>query len=244
MSANDKQRTLLIVDDDARLAQSLAEAFADEGFLSILAESRSTALEAVNNADVSLVILDRMLGREDGFDVIREIRLTDPILPIIMLTGRSGESDRVSGLELGADDYVVKPFSLPELIARVKAHLRKQNHIALQSPEQNLVLEFANITLDTASRQVQLRGVPVELSRQEFDLLLCFAENPNRALSREQLIARVWSDFTPFLARAVDSSVKRLREKLESEPTKEGLIGTVRGIGYRLNATVQRRSAN
>lgn len=240
----EKQRTLLIVEDDTRLAQSLADSFADEGFAAVLANSRESAIEALKANEISLVMLDRMLGREDGFDIIREIRQTDPILPIIMLTGRTGETDRVSGLELGADDYVVKPFSLPELIARVRAQLRKQVHIALQAPEENSVLEFANITLDTASRVVLLRGVPVDLSRQEFDLLLCFAENPNRALSRDQLIARVWNDFTPFLARAVDSSVKRLREKLESEPTKEGLIGTVRGVGYRLNATVQRRSAS
>ena len=183
-----------------------------------------------------------MLGREDGFDIIRQIRLSDPILPIIMLTGRSAESDRVSGLDLGADDYVVKPFSLPELLARVKAQLRKHHLIALQAPAANTVLEFGNISLDTVSRVVQLNGKPVDLTRQDFDLLLCFAENPNRALTRDQLISRVWTDFTPFEARAVDSSVKRLREKLDSEPSKEGLIGTVRGVGYRLNATVTRRS--
>jgi len=120
----EKQRTLLIVEDDTRLAQSLADSFADEGFAAVLANSRESAIEALKANEISLVMLDRMLGREDGFDIIREIRQTDPILPIIMLTGRTGETDRVSGLELGADDYIIKPFELHTLLAMAKQWIK------------------------------------------------------------------------------------------------------------------------
>ena len=238
----ERPRKLLIVEDDVRLAKNLADAFRDEGFDSAHVSSWESTSKALDAGDISLVILDRMLGKEDGFDIIRRIRQSDPILPIIMLTGRASETDRVSGLELGADDYVLKPFSLPELIARVRAHLRKQAHIPVQPPSKDIILEFDQVAIDTGSRKVMLKGKEIELTRQEFDLLVFFAENPNRALSRDQLLNSVWSDFAPYDVRAVDSSVKRLREKLESEPTKEGLIGTVRGVGYRLNANVNRRS--
>ncbi|HEX3773783.1 MAG TPA: response regulator transcription factor [Polyangiaceae bacterium] len=217
---------ILVVEDEPAIAESVAYALGRDGFSVTLAP---TASEATTRADgVDLIVLDLMLPDGSGFDLIgkwRKIKKT----PIIVLSSRDGESDRVAALEAGADDYVTKPFSPREVVARVRAVLRR-SQIELAA---SASAAFP-ISLDGATRRAALHGSNLELTRVEFDLLACLLENPGRVYSRADLIDRVWGDGFAITDRTIDSHVKALRKKVAEAGAEPGLIETVRGVGYRV----------
>lgn len=221
--------TLLLVEDDQTLAETLRYNLDREGYTVLLATDGVTALEYARRDQPDLVLLDIMLPRLDGFSVCRILRKESDV-PIIMLTARHDEVDRIAGLELGADDYIGKPFSLGELLARVRAILRRTDRRPASDRE---VLDAGTLKIDTGSRRVWRGGGELTLSQKEFDLLTCLVRNRGMALSRDVLLERVWGyDFLGD-SRTVDVHIRWLREKVEAEPGRPVYIQTVRGVGYR-----------
>lgn len=221
--------TLLLVEDDQTLAETLRYNLDREGYTVLLATDGVTALEYARRDQPDLVLLDIMLPRLDGFSVCRILRKESDV-PIIMLTARHDEVDRIAGLELGADDYIGKPFSLGELLARVRAILRRTDRRPANDRE---VLDAGTLKIDTGSRRVWRGGGELTLSQKEFDLLTCLVRNRGMALSRDVLLERVWGyDFLGD-SRTVDVHIRWLREKVEAEPGRPVYIQTVRGVGYR-----------
>ncbi len=216
-------KRILIVDDETALRHLLRAYLSKEGFEVVEAANGHEALSIVRTGGVDLAVIDVMLPELDGFEVVRRIRARSS-LPIILLTARGEETNRVVGLELGADDYVVKPFSAPEVVARVRAHLRRMDGFE----ERASVLRVGGLEVDRASRRCTLNGQPVELTRREFDLLLVLLEHSGHALSRDQLLNEAWG--TNFVSpKTVDVHVAALRRKL-GDALK---ISALRGIGYR-----------
>ncbi len=189
-------------------------------------------LEALRRNPPDLLLLDVMLPDEDGFSVCRRLRGDDRLksLPVIFLTAKGEEVDRIVGLEIGADDYVTKPFSPRELVARVKAILRRQSRVAAEKGE---TVDIRGLRLDARTQDVLVRGQPVELSSLEFKLLYFLASHPRQIFSRERLLDEVWGRDTSVTLRTVDVHIRRLREKIEAHPDQPEFIGTVRGSGYR-----------
>ena len=223
---------ILIVDDEPAVTDLLAYNFRKAGYEILLAGDGREALKLAYEATPDLILLDLMIPEVDGLDVCRELRKTSQV-PIIMITARGEEIDRVVGLELGADDYVCKPFSVRELMARVKAVLRRgqKEHEETGS----LLRGKGGLRLDVESRTAVVGASTLDLTRLEFDLLHYFMVNTGRALTRERLLEETWGyDFTGD-TRAVDSAVKRLRAKLRAASAEADSIETVRGVGYRLN---------
>jgi two-component system response regulator ResD len=219
-----KGKRILVVDDEAALRHLLKLYLAKEGFEVVEAADGMQALSLVWAGGVDLALIDVMLPKLDGFEVVRRIR-SRSTLPIILLTARGEETNRVVGLELGADDYVVKPFSAPEVVARVRAHLRRTS---LFETTQS-VLRVGGVELDRESRRCTVNGQPIELTRRELDLLLVLLDHSGRALSRDELLAEAWG--TNFMSpKTVDVHVAALRRKLGSALT----ISALRGFGYRL----------
>lgn len=217
---------ILIVDDEEAIRELVSMYLQREGFTATTAADGEEALIKVRETNPDLIVLDIMLPKIDGWSVCRQIRQTRTT-PIIMLTAKDAEYDRILGLELGADDYIVKPFSPRELVARVKAVLRRTRTGA----EPGEILSYADLTINRAAMTVEQNGQPVSLTPKEFELLWFLASHPGRVFSREQLLARVWNyDFTGD-PRTVDTHIKRLREKLRSSET--GYIKTVWGRGYK-----------
>ncbi len=221
--------TILLVEDDSVLIETLSYNFERAGFQVTTASDGLTGLEMVRRTPPDLIILDVMLPGLDGFSVCRAVA-KETMVPIVLLTALHDEAHRIAGLELGAIDYVVKPFSMGELLARVRAILR-WNERQRQMPSSN-VLCVGPVQLDRNSRRVWYKDREVELSHKEFDLLACLMHNAGVALSRDLLLERVWgSDFLGS-NRTIDVHVRWLREKLEPDPANPTLIRTVRGIGY------------
>ena len=223
-------RRILVVDDERSITELLAYNLRRNGFQVSVAEDGRQALRMARSEQPDLVVLDLMLPGLDGLDVCRELRRESSV-PIIILTARDEEVDRVVGLELGADDYVTKPFSVRELVARVKAVLRRT---ATEETGIATTRRVGPLEIDTLSREARLAGSPLTLARLEFDLLETLARHPGQVLSREQLLDQVWGHNYYGDTRAVDSAVKRLRAKLREAGSAPDLISTVRGIGYRL----------
>ena len=219
--------TILLVEDDHSIGNLVRAYLARSGYSVVWVRSGEDALVELVRHPVRIVILDIGLPGMDGFDVCRRIRARSTV-PIVMLTARDEEPDRVAGLEVGADDYVSKPFSPRELAARIKAVLRRTH----PSPEED-VLTLGDVVLQRAAREVTAGGQPVELTGKEFDLLACFMENPGVVLTRERLLDRVWGMEYPGGTRTVDVHVAQLRRKLD----RADLIGTVRGSGYKALAS-------
>jgi two-component system, OmpR family, response regulator ResD len=213
----------MVVDDEKALRRLLRLYLTKEGFDVVEAEDGTTALALLRRGGIDLALVDVMLPGVDGFEVVRRIREQSSI-PIMLLTARSEETNRIAGLELGADDYVVKPFSAPEVVARVRAHLRRSHGFA----SEQAVLRREGLELDRVERRVLLHGQPVVLTRREFDLLAALLERPGRVYTREQLLAAAWG--TTFLSeKTVDVHVAGLRRKLgDAMP-----ITALRGVGYR-----------
>lgn len=220
--------SVLIVDDDAKLVQLLKTYFDKEGFITYTANDGLDALQAVREKQPDIMILDLMLPGLDGWDVCRRIR-RDSDLPILMLTARDEESDRLVGLEIGADDYVSKPFSAKEVVARAKAILRRTRKEVVQ-PE---VIKIDALTIDFARHEVAKTGQPVELTPTEFKLLALLAGNAGNVFSRLQIVEQTQGYTFEGYERTIDAHIKNLRKKLEDNPKEPRYILTVYGIGYK-----------
>jgi two-component system response regulator MprA len=220
---------ILVVDDDAAVRESLGRALRLEGYDVELASDGAEALERLeaNGDDPDLVVLDVLMPNVDGLEVCRTLRRTGSRLPVLMLTARDEVSDRVAGLDAGADDYVVKPFALAELLARVRALLRRSADEAVD------VLRFADLELDPSTREVRRDGDPIELTRTEFALLELFLLNPRQVLTRSIIFERVWGYDFGFGSNSLDVYIGYLRRKTEAGG-KSRLIQTIRGVGYAL----------
>ncbi len=222
---------ILIVDDEKPIVDSIKYTLYKEGYDVVVSYDGEDALEKVRKENPDLIILDIMLPKLSGLEVCRIIRRTSNV-PIIMLTARGEDMDRVVGLELGADDYVSKPFSMRELVARIKAVLRRAKMSVSTEAKTKEKLEFDDVVIDAKGRIVLKRGIPVDLSPKEFDLLVTLAENEGRVMSREYLLNHIWGDDFYGDDRTVDVHIRWLREKLEDDPSNPEHIQTVRGIGY------------
>jgi two-component system response regulator RegX3 len=223
---------VLVVDDEQSYRDALRVALEREGFRVEVAVDGPDALERFDAAHPSLVLLDVMLPRISGVDVCREIRTRSQV-PIIMVTARNAEIDAVVGLEVGADDYVTKPFRLRELVARVRAALRRGRSEDLTLEDHADVLEVGDVRLDAARHEVAVRGERVALPLKEFELLELLLANAGRVLTRDVLIDRVWGPNYFGDTKTLDVHIKRLRAKIENDPARPQRIVTVRGVGYR-----------
>ena len=230
--------TILVVEDEPAIAESLSYALRRDGFTVLVASTVSAALEQLAGAD--LVLLDLMLPDGSGFEIIGRARRAERVPAIIVLSSRDGEADRVAALETGADDYVTKPFSPREVVARVRAVLRRAQstpRTADAAPRRTNggADRPLPLTVDEATRRATVHGKTIELTRVEFDLLGCLLSAPGRVFTRAQLIDRVWGDGFAITDRTIDSHVKALRRKVEGGGGDANLIETVRGVGYRVS---------
>ncbi len=223
---------ILVVDDEPAVLDLLVYNLGKAHYEVLAAENGRRALELARQSDPDLILLDLMLPEIDGLDVCRELRRTSKV-PIIMITALGEEVDRVVGLEMGADDYVTKPFSVRELMARIKAVLRRTQPDEAETPP--VLAGPGGLRLDLERREAAVGDAVLELTRLEFDLLLNFLSNPERVLTREQLLEQVWGYDFAGDTRAVDSAIKRLRAKLRAANPAADSIEAVRGVGYRLN---------
>ncbi len=228
------RQRIIIIEDEADIVEMVRYNFRKEGFEVESYGRGREGLEQLRRNPPDLLLLDIMLPDEDGFSICRQLRSEDRLkeLPVIFLTARGEEVDRIVGLEIGADDYVVKPFSPRELVARVKAILRRRTRTA----ERDDVVEIRGLRLDSRTQDVTVRGNPVDLSALEFKLLFFLASHPRQIFSRERLLDEVWGRDCSVTLRTVDVHIRRLREKIEAQPDSPEYIGTVRGAGYRMLA--------
>lgn len=226
--------TILIVEDEESLADPLAFLLRKEGFDTIIAGDGPTALVEFSRNEVDIVLLDLMLPGMSGTDVCKELRSVSSV-PVIMVTARDSEIDKVVGLELGADDYVTKPYSSRELIARIRAVLRRKGVTEAEAPEEEdeQILEGGRVRMDVDSHTVTVDGEPVNMPLKEFDLLEYLLRNAGRVLTRGQLIDRIWGADYVGDTKTLDVHVKRLRSKIEEEPSRPRYLVTVRGLGYK-----------
>ncbi len=220
---------ILVVEDEPRLAQGLEDDLKLEGYEVEVARDGETAGRRALEQPFDLIVLDVMLPRKDGFEVCRELRRAGLRTPVILLTAKTQESDKVLGLELGADDYVTKPFSPRELRARIKAVLRRA---AGEIPE---VYRFGDMEVDFTRYQIRRAGKPVEVTPLEFKLLAAFVRSRGRVLSRDQLLDEVWGRGTFVTDRVIDTHITNLRKKIEPEPAQPRYLVSVRGVGYRFD---------
>jgi DNA-binding response OmpR family regulator len=221
----------LLVDDEHSVQKLLAYPLRKEGYDVVSALDGREALDRMRHDEFDLVVLDVMLPKVDGFDVCRQIRARSTV-PIIMLTAKAEEIDKVLGLELGADDYITKPFSVREFRSRVKAVLRRAE-LSRGDDSREEPIEEGDLRVDFDKRQVEVRGEQVRLTYVEFEILAGLARSPGRVFSRTMLLERVWGDSAYRDPRTVDVHIRHLREKLEQDPRHPELILTVRGVGYR-----------
>ncbi|WP_166268805.1 response regulator transcription factor [Marinobacter caseinilyticus] len=228
-------RTVLIIEDNPGIAQLVRMHVEDLGCLVEVADRGDTGLARYRQGGIDLVVLDIMLPGLDGLAVCREIRSDPGYTPVLMLTAKSTELDRVLGLEMGADDYLTKPFSVAELAARVKALFRRVDAMAAtpETATENKVIECEGLRIDPARRKVQVGGAEVDLTAREFDLLWHFASHPGRVFSRMQLLDTVWGYNHEGYEHTVNTHINRLRGKIERDPANPYFIQTVWGVGYR-----------
>ncbi len=219
---------VLVVEDDKSISMGLRINLEAEGYEVLLAEDGERAIEVVQNDAPDLVILDIMLPKVNGLEVLDRVRKSGHTMPIIILSARTGEMDKVTGLELGAEDYVAKPFSLAELLARVKVALRRNAPRVVAR-----VITFADVQIDADARVVRRAGAPVEMTMTEFDLLMCLVGQAGHALARDVIFGKVWGPGHHGTPRTIDNFVQQLRTKLEIDPQNPKHILTVRGVGYR-----------
>jgi two-component system response regulator RegX3 len=228
------RRTILLVEDEDSIIEPLAAALAREGFDAHPARTAAEALELAPRLAPDLVLLDVMLPDGSGFDVLRALR-RDSRVPVVMLTARGDEADRIVGLELGADDYVVKPFSAREVAARIRAVLRRADEARIEEPA-SAALVVGAVRLDPARREVSLDGEPVEVARKEFDLLQLLMREAGSVVTRERLIDEVWDVNWFGSTKTLDVHVAALRKKLRDDPSAPRYLRTVRGVGFRFAA--------
>jgi DNA-binding response OmpR family regulator len=226
---------VLVIEDDASIMLGLRINLEAEGYEVLTAEDGERGLAAARTETPDLVILDVMLPKLNGFQVLQTLRREGLGMPIIVLSARTGEMDKVTGLELGAEDYVAKPFSLAELLARVKAALRRGARAPVAVRVEPPRHAFGDVRVDVSARTVTRAGGPVDLTATEFDLLLCLIEARGVALSREAIFTRVWGPNHHGTPRTIDNFVQQLRTKLEPDPQRPRYVLTVRGVGYRFD---------
>ena len=224
-------RTILVVEDEMKIARLVRDYLEHAGYEVLVTGDGESAMSTVRGAKPDLVVLDLGLPGRDGLDVTREIRRTSN-LPIVMLTARGDEADRVVGLELGADDYVVKPFSPRELVARIRAVLRRTDSVG-GAPGGREVLRAADVEVDLPRMRVAVAGGPVELTPTEFELLAALVREPGRVFTRGQLLEALHGVAFESYERAIDAHVKNIRRKIEPEPGRPRYLLTVHGVGYR-----------
>jgi len=222
-------KTILVVEDEMKIARVVRDYLRQAGFEVLVAGDGDAAIASARGAKPDLVVLDLGLPRRDGLEVTRELRRTSSV-PIVMLTARGDESDRIVGLELGADDYVVKPFSPKELVARVRAVLRRSGALRDDGPEIRRILD---VEVDVPRMRVTVAGRPVELTPTEFQLLATIVREPGRVFTRAQLLDAVHGVAFESYERAIDAHVKNLRKKIEPAPGRPRYLLTVHGVGYR-----------
>jgi len=224
---------VLIVEDDQEIVGLLEKFLLTEGYEVIVASDFAGALSATSALSPDLVLLDIVLGTEDGRDVFREIRLISDV-PTIFLTGRGLESERIAGLKMGADDYIVKPFSLGEVSARIESVLRRSTSSGASRDVETPNLRFGELEINESTHEVKLTGSLLELTSKEFSLLVFLASSPRQVFSRDQLLQHVWSSSSDWQNEAtVTEHIRRLRTKIEVDPDRPLWIRTVRGVGYR-----------
>jgi DNA-binding response OmpR family regulator len=228
---------ILLVEDDTELCGLVAKRLEEERYEVETVGTGPAALEAVKRQIPDLVLLDIMLPEMDGLEVCRRLRAVHPLLYIIMLTARAGELDRIVGLEVGADDYLTKPFSLQELVARIRSALRRirltREHSQPETGELVEKIDCGDLQIDLRRRQVLLHGVEVHLTVREYDLLVFLASNPDQPFTRSQLLDRIWDIQYEGYDRTVDSHIQRLRAKIEQDLGNPRFIRTVWGVGYK-----------
>ena len=227
--------SVLVVDDDASLAEMLSIVLRQEGFDSRIVGRGDIALDAFRDYKPDLVLLDLMLPGKDGIDVCKEIRAESGV-PIVMLTAKGDTIDVVVGLESGADDYIVKPFKPKELIARVRARVRRND----VTPDEGLTI--GDVSIDVAGHSVTRAGTPINLTPLEFDLLVCLARKPWQVFTREVLLEQVWGYRHAADTRLVNVHVQRLRSKVEHDPENPEIVVTVRGVGYKAGTPATERA--
>jgi two-component system, OmpR family, response regulator RegX3 len=226
------KRTILLVEDEESITAPLAEALEREGFRAEVAHTAADSLDLAGRVSPDLVLLDLMLPDGSGLDVCRQLRSSSRV-PIIMLTARGDEADRIVGLELGADDYVVKPFSAREVVARIRAVLRRAAEAPSAAPEGPLAI--GDVRLDPARREATKAGQPLELSRKEFELLHLLMREAGSVVTRERLIDEVWDVNWFGSTKTLDVHVSALRKKLGDDPNEPRYLHTVRGVGFRFS---------
>ena len=226
--------TVLIIEDDSTMLIGLKDNFEFKGYKVLTAADGERGLKAALNSKPDLIILDIMLPKINGYEICRLIREQKLTMPIIMLTAKGEESDIVLGLNLGADDYVTKPFSIKELLARAAAFLRRARK------EVQDVYEFGGFQLDIPARRLTRKGKEIELSPKEFSLLEYFVKKPGRALTRDEILNSVWGYDCVVTSRSIDRFVTTLREKIEPDPSRQIFIHTIRQIGYRFEPPEQK----
>ena len=227
-----QRRSVVVVEDDAAIAMGLRINLEKEGYDVRLASDGEAALETIRGGKPDLVILDVMLPNMNGFEVLQTLRREGFGMPVIVLSARTGEIDKVTGLELGAEDYVAKPFSLAELLARVRAALRR-GPATIAAPRTS---GFGDVINDIAAREVRRNGAVVEMTATEFDVLMCLVEARGKALTREHIFHKVWGPKHHGTPRTIDNFIQQLRAKLELNPQEPKHFHTVRGVGYRFDA--------
>jgi phosphate regulon transcriptional regulator PhoB len=223
---------VLVVDDELPIVEAVAYNLRKEGYLALTAGNAEQCMEIARNEKPDLILLDVMLPSASGFDVCRMLRKQSSV-PIIMLTARAEETDRVVGLELGADDYITKPFSMRELLARVKSVLRRTSNGEKVAPRQTV--EVGELRIDPTRYEVTVDGRRVDLSPKEFDLLFFFVSHPGQVFSRQTLLDNVWGADAYVEDRTVDVHMRWLREKVEMNPSQPKRLLTVRGVGYKFS---------
>ena len=232
----DQKKTVLIVEDEKNIVDIIRFNLQREGYNTLEAYDGEAGLAAAEQNNPDLVLLDVMMPKMSGFEVCKALRKNGSNVPVIILTAREEEEDKILGLEIGADDYITKPFSMRELLARVKANIRRT---AMLSPvqEESAMSAGGGITINTDSYQVYKNNTPIDLTQREYELLTFLASHPDKVFSRVDLMEQVWNyDYVGDDARTVDVTVRRLREKIEDDPASPTSILTRRGVGYYFSA--------
>jgi len=226
-------KRILIIEDDSDLAHLLELHLRDLSFEVDIAEDGPSGLSKAETNSYDLLILDLMLPGMNGLEICKQLRSQRSYIPILVLTSRSSEMDRVIGLEIGADDYVTKPFSIMELMARVKALLRRAENLRTEAGDPSGIIKARDLSIDPGKRLVTMKGSSIDLTAKEFDLLLHFARHPGRVYTRTQLLDFVWGYGHDGYEHTVNSHINRLRAKIEDDPAKPRYVLTVWGVGYK-----------